>query len=55
MKNQKTQQTALNRAKAKIEFRIHLINYLIINTLLAIINLTLQINFTIMHIHLLRK
>lgn len=42
MKNQKTQQTALNRAKAKIEFRIHLINYIIINTLLAIINLTLS-------------
>jgi hypothetical protein len=41
MKNQNTQQTVLNRAKAKVEFRIHLINYLVINTILAVINLTL--------------
>lgn len=39
MKNQKSQQTA--RAKAKVEFRIHLINYVVINTILAVINLTL--------------
>jgi len=41
MKNQNGQQTALNRAKAKVEFRIHLINYMVVITLLAIINLTL--------------
>ena len=41
MNNQKSQQTALKRAKAKVEFRIHLINYIVVNTLLAIINLTL--------------
>ena len=34
-------QTTQERAKAKVEFRIHLINYIVINTLLAIINLTL--------------
>lgn len=41
MKNQKPQETALKRAKAKVEFRIHLINYIFINTILATINLTL--------------
>lgn len=41
MKNQNATQTALSRAKAKVEFRIHLINYMVIITLLAIINLTL--------------
>ena len=41
MKNQESQQTARKSAKAKVEFRIHMINYIVINTLLAIINLTL--------------
>ena len=41
MKNQKSIQTAQTNAKAKVEFRIHLINYIVINTLLVIINLTL--------------
>ena len=41
MKNQKSKQTAQQNAKPKVEFRIHLINYIVINTLLAIINLTL--------------
>jgi hypothetical protein len=40
MKNQESQ-TALRMAKAKVEFRIHLINYIVINTILAVINLTL--------------
>lgn len=40
MKNQKSQETALKGAKAKVEFRIHLINYFVINTILAVINLT---------------
>jgi hypothetical protein len=39
MKNQNAQQTALDRTKAKAEFRVHLINYLVINTILAVINL----------------
>lgn len=42
MKNQKSQQTALKKAKAKVEFRIHLITYVVINTSLAIIDLTLS-------------
>ncbi len=41
MKNQKSQQTAETKAKAKVELRIHLINYLVVNTILAVINLTL--------------
>ena len=41
MNNQENQQTARKKAKAKVEFRIHLINYIAVNTLLAIINLTL--------------
>ena len=41
MSNQKSQQTALKKVKAKVEFRIHLINYFVINTILAVINLTL--------------
>ena len=41
MNNQKSQQTALKRAKVKVEFRIHIINYFVINTILAVINLTL--------------
>lgn len=39
MNNQKLQQTAIKRAKAKVEFRIHLITFIVINTLLVIINL----------------
>jgi len=41
MKNQNSPQTAQSRAKAKVEFRIHIINYFVINTILAVINLTL--------------
>ena len=41
MNNQKTEQTAHQNAKAKVEFRVHLINYIVINAILAIINLTL--------------
>lgn len=41
MNNQKSQQTAHQKAKAKVEFRIHIINYIVINTILAVINLTL--------------
>ena len=41
MNNQDSRQTARKMAKAKVEFRIHLINYIAVNTLLAIINLTL--------------
>ena len=41
MKTQNSQQTALKRAKVKIEFKIHLINYIVINAILAVINLTL--------------
>jgi hypothetical protein len=41
MNNQNFQKTARKMAKAKVEFRIHLINYIVVNTLLAIINLTL--------------
>ena len=41
MNNQKTEQTAHQNAKAKVEFRIHLINYIVINAILAVINLTL--------------
>ena len=41
MKNQKSEQTAQSKAKAKVEFRIHLINYVVINAILAIINLIL--------------
>ena len=42
MNNQDSQQTAQKRAKAKVEFRIHLINYIAVNTLLVILNLTLS-------------
>jgi len=41
MNNQESRQTARKKAKAKVEFRIHLINYVAVNSLLAIINLTL--------------
>jgi hypothetical protein len=41
MNDQKSQQTAQTRAKEKVEFRIHLISYFAVMTLLALINLTL--------------
>ncbi len=41
MNNQEFRQTARKNAKAKVDFRIHLINYIAVVTLLAIINLTL--------------
>ena len=41
MKNQESQQTFQKRAKAKVEFRVHLINYIVINTILAVNNFTL--------------
>ena len=41
MNNQVSRQTARKMAKAKVEFKIHLINYIAVNSLLAIINLTL--------------
>ncbi|MGQ8337842.1 2TM domain-containing protein [Sunxiuqinia sp. A32] len=41
MKTQNLQQTAQSRTKAKVEFKIHLINYIVINAILAVINLTL--------------
>lgn len=41
MKDQKSLQTARTKAKAKVEFKIHLISYLVVITLLAIINLSL--------------
>jgi len=40
MNNQDSQQIARKMAKAKVEFRIHLINYVAVNALLVIINLT---------------
>lgn len=42
MNSQKSQQTALKKAEEKVEFRIHLITYIVINTILAIINLTMN-------------
>ena len=42
MNNHDSQQTARKMAKAKVEFRIHLINYTAVNALLAILNLTLS-------------
>ena len=41
MKNQESQQIAWKKAKVKVEFRIHLITFIAVITLLAIINLTL--------------
>jgi hypothetical protein len=40
MNNQQSQQTDRKRAKVKVEFRIHLFNYIVINAILAVINLT---------------
>jgi len=41
MNNQKSNQTTRERAKARVELRIHLINYILINVILVVINLTL--------------
>lgn len=41
MRNQKLVQTAEAKAKQKVEFRIHLITYVVINAILIVINLTL--------------
>lgn len=41
MNNQRSQQTARAKATAKVEFRIHLVTYIAVNSLLAIINFTL--------------
>ena len=41
MKNQKLQKTDRSKAKEKVDFRIHIINYIVINAILAVINLTL--------------
>lgn len=41
MKTQTAEQTAHQNAKLKVEFKIHLVVYLAVNSLLAIINLTL--------------
>ncbi|MGQ7868752.1 2TM domain-containing protein [Sunxiuqinia sp. sy24] len=40
MKNHKTERTARQKAKQKVEFKIHMIAYIVVNSLLAIINLT---------------
>ena len=41
MNNQKAEQTAEQKAKLKVEFRIHLVTYAAVNALLAAINLIL--------------
>jgi len=41
MNNQENQQTAQEKAKVKVEFRIHIITFVVVITLLAVINLTL--------------
>ncbi len=41
MKNQNSHQRAETKAKEKVDFRIHIINYIVVNAILAIINLTL--------------
>ena len=41
MKTQTAEQTAHQNAKLKVEFRIHLVVYLAVNSLLAIINISL--------------
>jgi hypothetical protein len=38
--NQKTEQTAYQNAKLKVEFRIHVVTYIVVISLLAIINIT---------------
>lgn len=40
MNNQKTNQTDYQNAKLKVEFRIHMITYILVISLLAIINIT---------------
>jgi hypothetical protein len=41
MKNQNAEQTAFQNAKLKVEFRIHLLTYVVVNLILAAINLIL--------------
>lgn len=41
MNNKVNQQTAQERAKEKVEFRIHLTTFIVVMTLLTVINLTL--------------
>ena len=41
MKNQKLMQTAETKAKVKVEFKIHLLTYIAVNSLLAVINFNL--------------
>jgi len=41
MNNQKTEQTAHQNAKLKVEFKIHMVTYIVVISLLAIINITL--------------
>ncbi|MCW8801858.1 MAG: 2TM domain-containing protein [Candidatus Bathyarchaeota archaeon] len=41
MKNQKAEETARQKAKLKVEFRIHLLTYIVVNAFLATINLIL--------------
>ena len=41
MNNQKTEQTARQNAKVKVEFKIHLITYIVVISILSIINLVL--------------
>lgn len=41
MNNQKTEQTAHQNAKLKVEFKIHMVIYIVVISLLAIINITL--------------
>jgi hypothetical protein len=42
MNKQKAEQTAHQNAKLKVEFRIHLITYIVVNTFLSAINLILS-------------
>jgi hypothetical protein len=41
MNHQKAEETARQKAKLKVEFRIHLVTYIIVNAFLATINLLL--------------
>jgi len=42
MKTQNAEQTAYQNAKLKVEFRIHFITYVVVNLILAAINLILS-------------
>lgn len=41
MNNQKNEQTAQEKAKVKVEFQIHLLTFVVVITILAVINLIL--------------